>query len=230
LGVRVRRIDAEFAMSILVPGSELVDRIDALLPQTQCTKCGYQGCRPYAEAIEGGVAINQCPPGGAAGITKLATLLNRPRLPLNPANGREQPLTVAIIDEDLCIGCTLCIDACPVDAIVGAPKRMHTVIASWCTGCDLCLPPCPMDCIVMRPVDPAREWTETDARTARARHLARKRRLQSAQEKERPRVGGRAAPSATRSASPSTDAGRKQAIIAAAVERARRRRGQLTRR
>jgi len=218
-------------MSSLVPTSDLIDRIDALLPQTQCTKCGYQGCRPYAEAIAGGAAINQCPPGGGAGITKLATLLNRPRLPLNPANGHEQPLTVAVIDEDLCIGCTLCIDACPVDAIVGAPKRMHTVIASWCTGCDLCLPPCPMDCIVMRPVDPVRAWTEADARTARARHLARKRRLQSAQDKDGPKpakVAGRAAPSTTRSAPPSTDAGRMQAVIAAAVERARRRRGQLT--
>jgi len=219
-------------MSSLV-ASDLIDRIDALLPQTQCTKCGYQGCRPYAEAIAGGAAINQCPPGGVAGITKLATLLNRPRLPLNPANGNEQPLTVAVIDEDLCIGCKLCIDACPVDAIVGAPRRMHTVIASWCTGCDLCLPPCPMDCIVMRPAEPVREWTETDARAARARHLARGRRLQSLQEKDgsKPATAADGAePPAAKAAPPSTDADRKQAVVTAAVERARRRRGQLTRR
>ncbi len=156
----------------------LSNRIDALLPQTQCTKCGYEGCRPYAEAIAAGEAdIDQCPPGGAAGIEALAQLLQRAPLPLNPANGIERPLTVAVIDESRCIGCTLCIPACPVDAILGSAKRMHSVIASHCTGCDLCLPPCPMDCISMVPVTPTRAWTGPDRDAARARHDARRERL-----------------------------------------------------
>ena len=154
------------------------DQIDALLPQTQCTKCGFEGCRPYADAIAGGQAeINQCPPGGAAGIEALARLLHRAPLPLNPANGVERPLMVAVVDEARCIGCTLCIPACPVDAIIGASKRMHSVIASHCTGCELCLPPCPMDCISMLPVAPTRAWTESDRDAARARHRARGERL-----------------------------------------------------
>ncbi len=131
----------------------LARRIDALLPQTQCTKCGYDGCRPYAEAIASGAAdINQCPPGGDEGVARLARLLGRAPLPLNPVNGAYRPPQVAVIDEAACIGCTKCIQACPVDAIVGASKRMHTVIASWCTGCELCLPPCPVDCIALAPV------------------------------------------------------------------------------
>lgn len=133
---------------------DLVNAIDALLPQTQCTKCGYNACRPYADAIANGDAdINQCPPGGAAGIRKLAQLLSRPEKPLNPANGLEKPRTAAVIDESRCIGCMLCIKACPVDAIVGAAKRMHTVLTASCTGCDLCLPPCPVDCIEMVELD-----------------------------------------------------------------------------
>jgi len=128
--------------------SELARRIDALLPQTQCTRCGYAGCLPYAEAIAGGAAdIDQCPPGGDAGAATLARLLDRPAKPVNPANGAVTPPRVALIDEATCIGCTKCIQACPVDAIVGATKRMHTVIAEWCTGCELCVPPCPVDCI-----------------------------------------------------------------------------------
>lgn len=138
------------ARRLRVDSDPVVDRIDALLPQTQCGQCNYPGCRPYAEAIAAGEApINQCPPGGEAGIHALADLLGVEPLPLNPENGEEQLPTVAIIDEAACIGCTLCIQACPVDAIVGAPKLMHTVIAEACTGCDLCLPPCPVDCIEM---------------------------------------------------------------------------------
>jgi electron transport complex protein RnfB len=133
-----------------VDSDPVVDRVDAILPQTQCGQCNYPGCRPYAEAIAAGEAdINQCPPGGEAGIRALAELLGVEPLPLNPEHGREQSRRVAVIDEITCIGCTLCIQACPVDAIVGASKQMHTVIEGECTGCDLCLPPCPVDCIEM---------------------------------------------------------------------------------
>jgi len=128
------------------------DEIDALLPQTQCTRCGYGGCRPYAEAIVSGEAdINQCPPGGAAAIAALAQLLARPVLPLNPLNGTEAPPLVAQIDEQACIGCARCLPPCPVDAILGAPKQMHTVMVGLCTGCELCVAPCPVDCIAMVP-------------------------------------------------------------------------------
>jgi len=130
--------------------SALVERIDALLPQTQCTRCGFPACRPYAAAIAHGDAdINQCPPGGSTGIAALARLLGRAEKPLNPANGIEKPREVALILEEICIGCTKCILACPVDAIVGAAKMMHTVIVNECTGCELCIAPCPVDCIVM---------------------------------------------------------------------------------
>ncbi len=129
-----------------------VARIDALLPQTQCTRCGYSGCRPYAAAIVGGEAqINQCPPGGSATIRALAELLGREFQPLNPVNGIESPPRVAWIDEARCIGCARCLPPCPVDAIVGAAKYLHTVLIDRCTGCELCLPPCPVDCIEMRP-------------------------------------------------------------------------------
>ncbi len=139
-----------------VGADPVVEQINQLLPQTQCGQCGYPGCRPYAAAIAAGTAeINQCPPGGSTGIQALADLLGKEVLQLNPENGQERPRTIALIDEQTCIGCTLCIQACPVDAILGAAKQMHTVIESECTGCDLCLPPCPVDCIVMveRPVN-----------------------------------------------------------------------------
>ena len=127
---------------------DLAAQIDALLPQTQCGQCGYKGCKPYAEAMaEGHADINQCPPGGDAGVRALAVLLGRMPKPLNPDNGVEKPFRIALIREAECIGCTKCIQACPVDAIVGASKRMHTVLANLCTGCELCIPPCPVDCI-----------------------------------------------------------------------------------
>lgn len=130
----------------------LIERIDAILPQTQCRQCGFPGCRPYAAAIaEGAANINQCPPGDEAGIQKLADLLGVRPIPLNTLHGVPKPKAVALIDELVCIGCTLCVEACPVDAIVGAAKQMHTVIAAECTGCELCLAPCPVDCISMIP-------------------------------------------------------------------------------
>ena len=132
---------------------ELAGRIDALLPQTQCTRCGYAGCRPYAQAVaEGRAAINRCPPGGSAGIASLAVLLGRAALPLDPDCGREQPPHVAIIDAQACIGCARCLPACPVDAILGARQFLHTVLERECNGCELCLAACPVDCITMRPL------------------------------------------------------------------------------
>ncbi len=144
-----------------VEGDPVVDRIDALLPQTQCGQCTYAGCRPYAEAIAAGEAeINQCPPGGETTIIALADLLDVEVKPLNAEHGEEKNNpTVVTIDEQTCIGCTLCIQACPVDAILGAAKQMHTVIESECTGCNLCIPPCPVDCIIIKDVKPTiRHW------------------------------------------------------------------------
>ncbi|MCR4467652.1 electron transport complex subunit RsxB [Burkholderia sp. SCN-KJ] len=227
----------------------LADRIEDLLPQTQCTKCGYNGCRPYAEAIAAGDAnYNQCPPGGAEGIARLARLLGKPVIPLNPVNGAEHPRAVAFIDESLCIGCTLCMQACPVDAIVGAPKQMHTIVESLCTGCDLCVPPCPVDCIAMVPVTDERTgwdaWSQEQADAARERHdrrLARQRREREAAEARaaarRAASAGasaaKAAPAAEQpgaaGAAPADDAdAKKRAIIAAALERARKKKEELS--
>lgn len=228
----------------------LAERINDVLPQTQCTRCGYQGCKPYAEAIARGEAdINQCPPGGAAGIVKLADLLKTLPKPLNPANGIEKPLEVALIDESLCIGCTLCIQACPVDAIVGAAKLMHTVLESWCTGCELCIAPCPVDCISMVPAAlsnrPAHVWDEADATLARQRYEARNARLAKEQQEKEARLAAKSSSSTSRGTSTSlinndgqaaaggtttapTELGeaekKKKAIIAAAIERARQQR------
>ncbi len=159
--------------------------IDALLPQTQCTRCGYPGCRPYAEAIaRGEAAINQCPPGGAATIGALARLLGRAVLPLNPDNGLEGPALVAVIDEAACIGCAKCLPPCPVDAILGAQKLMHTVVSALCTGCELCVAPCPVDCIRMVPrsadASAAAAPAPADNRERWEAHLERTRRAAAA--------------------------------------------------
>ena len=225
----------------------LADRIEDLLPQTQCTKCGYPACRPYAEAVASGEAnYNQCPPGGAEGIARLAALLGRPVIPLNSANGVERPRPLAVIDEQVCIGCTLCMHACPVDAIVGAPKQMHTVIAELCTGCDLCVPPCPVDCIAMPPVTGEATgwdaWSPALADAARERHNRREARLAREREAAEARAAARrASSSAAARATASVDAAtapaatpaaddaeaKKRAIIQAALERARKKKEEL---
>ena len=139
------------AIKFKTEGNPLVEKIEAILPQTQCGQCGYPGCKPYAEAIaEGEADINLCPPGGQEGVAKLADLLGRE---VKPLDAEEKPKQVAIIDEQTCIGCTLCIQACPVDAIVGAAKQMHTIVGSLCTGCELCLKPCPVECISMKIIE-----------------------------------------------------------------------------
>ncbi|WP_200828767.1 electron transport complex subunit RsxB [Caballeronia choica] len=224
----------------------LADRIEDLLPQTQCTKCGYPACRPYAEAIAAGVAShNQCPPGGIEGVARLARLLGKPVIPLNPENGVERPRPLAVIDESVCIGCTLCMQACPVDAIVGAAKQMHTIIPELCTGCDLCVPPCPVDCIAMIPVTGDKTgweaWTQHDADAARDRHDRRLARLASEREAAEARAAARQAgrqpteasnvqastvAPATDDATDNADA-KKRAIIQAALERARKKKEEL---
>ena len=190
--------------------ASLAARIDALLPQTQCTRCGFPTCRDYADAIANDAAdIDRCPPGGADGVAALAHLLGRNAKPLDATYGAEAPPTVAIIEEDICIGCTKCIQACPVDAIVGAAKRMHTVIGAECTGCELCLPPCPVDCIVIVPIADrplARAEVLERATHARARFDARSLRLARERvERDRRRsnalsAGGKAPAPITRSA------------------------------
>jgi Na+-translocating ferredoxin:NAD+ oxidoreductase subunit B len=210
-----------------------VDAVDRLLPQTQCTRCGHGGCRPYAEAIvRDGVPINRCPPGGAAGIERLATLLGRPVLALDPAHGTEAPRRVARIVADLCIGCTRCIQACPVDAIAGAPRRLHAVIAEHCTGCELCLPPCPTDCIeLVEPAPALAGWDDADARRSRDRFERRNARLVAGDATLRDPVqaakdGAGEAREAGGSVGPMDAAvRRKRAMIEAAIKRARTRAG-----
>lgn len=208
----------------------LAQRINAILPQTQCTKCGYQGCEPYAQAIALEAApINRCPPGGEAGIVALATLLQQPILELDTNCGAHQPLQVAVIDEQFCIGCTLCIQACPVDAIIGASKLMHTVLPEQCTGCDLCVAPCPVDCISMVPVSPQRDWTHQDATRARTYFEARQRRLAKGPEslRQSPEFGDtdvNASTSGTTQEAETSAHANRQAAIAQALARARARR------
>jgi electron transport complex protein RnfB len=210
--------------SIRSPTLSLIDTINALLPQTQCTRCGHQGCKPYAQAIVEGDAINKCPPGGALTIQALSGLLGTEALALDPFHGTEGPRKVAVIREAECIGCTKCIQACPVDAILGGGKLMHTVIESECTGCDLCVEPCPVDCIDMVPVQSAPdEWEDMRRRAVhyKSRYDFRETRLAAAKNADEQRRAERAAlvmppPDATQD--PQADA---KATIAAALERVR---------
>ena len=185
-----------------------------VLPQTQCTRCGYPDCAAYADAIASGeAAINQCPPGGDEGIHRLAVVTSRAYLPLNPNNGVQAPRSVVWIDENWCIGCTLCIEACPVDAIIGTHKRMHTVIESECTGCELCLPVCPVDCMLLENVSGEASgwdaWSASAAEQARQRYADRKARL-----------------SAPVVAAPSLPEMHKQSLVEAALARAKAQTGQ----
>jgi Na+-translocating ferredoxin:NAD+ oxidoreductase subunit B len=209
----------------------LAAAIDTALPQTQCTRCGYPDCRAYADAVATGAAeINQCPPGGAEGVVRLAALTGRPVLPLNPANGQEGPLRLAFIDEAWCIGCTLCIKACPVDCIVGAPKQMHTVVAEQCTGCELCIPACPVDCIALVPVDPDRTgwsaWSSAQAQQARERYAFHRVRVEREKRDNEERLAAKAQAKLAdiAQASAITDPAaleRKRSVVEAALARAR---------
>jgi Na+-translocating ferredoxin:NAD+ oxidoreductase subunit B len=211
----------------------LADRLDAALPQTQCTRCGYADCRHYAQAMAAGeAAINQCPPGGAEGIARLAAITGRPVIALNPAHGREGPRQLAVIDEAWCIGCTLCIKACPVDCIVGAPKLMHSVIEHWCTGCELCLPVCPVDCIALEPATPGASgwaaWSPAQADEARQRYAAHRDRTERDRRENDERLAAKAEAKLADLAGATTITDpaaleRKRAVIDAALRRARER-------
>ena len=199
------------------PQPTLTETLDALLPQTQCGQCGYKACLPYAEAMAAGAAdINRCPPGGDEVIADIACVLKRTPKPLDASCGESKVPAVAIIDETWCIGCTLCIQACPVDAIAGAAKVMHTVIASECTGCELCIPPCPVDCIAMVVVERVASHEERRVRVAqyRGRYLARERRLAG---------GKKLKPDSVVAASVVAQLGPKQSAVQRALARARMR-------
>lgn len=212
----------------------LVEQLNNALPQTQCTRCGYPDCQHYAEAIAQGEAdINQCPPGGSEGVDRLAALTGKPALPLNPENGLEGPRTIAIIDEAWCIGCTLCIAACPTDAIVGANKRMHTVVEDYCTGCELCIPACPVDCISLEPIDMNLSgwaaWPQELADLARQRYDARAARLKREAVELDERLAAKAVkkladlPLHTKGTEHAPEVNRKRAIIEAALAKAKAR-------
>jgi electron transport complex protein RnfB len=211
--------------------SPQAERIHAALPQTQCTRCGYPDCAGYAQAIAAGEAeINQCPPGGAAGIVRLAAITGRDPVPLNPANGVEAPRTLAVIDEAWCIGCTLCLDACPTDAILGSNKLMHTVVEAYCTGCELCVPVCPVDCIALHNVTGDRTgwqaWSQADADQALTRYEFHQSRTLRAKEENAIRLEHKAQakladlPAQTHGAE-GAEAERKRKVIEAALARAR---------
>lgn len=214
--------------------SSLADRLDAALPQTQCTRCGYPDCRRYAEAMADSSAdINRCPPGGAEGIVRLATITGRAVLPLDTARGYEGPRLLAVIDEAWCIGCTLCIKACPVDCIVGASKLMHTVIDADCTGCELCVPVCPVDCIAMLPVTGAATgwaaWGAWQADAARGRYAFHQSRTERERRENDERLAAKAQSKlddlAANSMISDPDAlARKRAVVEAALQRARQQR------
>ena len=221
------------AAALTADQAVLAERIDALLPQTQCTRCGYPDCRGYANAVAAGEApINRCPPGGTEGIGRLAALTGLAALPLDPTCGAEAPRTLAVIDEAWCIGCTLCIEACPVDCIVGAPKRMHTVIDADCTGCALCLPVCPVDCITLVPASGVRTgwlaWTPEQATLARQHYLDRSQRQLRLQHDNAVRLAKKAAtkladlPAHSQHTDPAV-LDKKRAVIEAALARARAR-------
>ena len=211
----------------------LAERIDAALPQTQCTRCGYPDCKHYAQAIAAGEAsINQCPPGGAEGITRLSAITGHAVIALNPVNGIEGPRKLAIVDEAWCIGCTLCIKACPVDCIVGAPKVMHTVIEALCTGCELCIPVCPVDCISLADATPGHSgwsaWSAGRANEARERYAARSARIERERRENDERLAAKASAKLAdlQSAGSIADPAaleRKRAVIEAAMKRARER-------
>ena len=221
---------------------ELCNQLDGVLPQTQCTKCGYPDCRSYAAAMaEEGILPNRCPPGGVEGIKRLSSILLAsgrqlpPQLLLEPECGIERPRPVALIDSKTCIGCTLCIQACPVDAIVGASKQMHVVLTEWCTGCDLCVPPCPVDCITMVSVTESRTgwdaWTAEQATLSRVRYHGREDRLEREERDNNLRLSKKAEAKLKALNETAGDTGqsleqtqeneRKRAIIAAAIERAK---------